>query len=79
MSPSHRELITISEKSTGKTAALLHCEEAFVRSWFPRENREGKVEDGWAPSEGFIASALAILRSSELAPAGNTIQHLSPQ
>lgn len=44
-------------------ASRLYCSPEFVHSWNTREHWKTKrVEPGWEPSAGFVASALTILR-----------------
>lgn len=61
------ELLQIVDKiGESEAARLLWCSPEFVHSWRPRHRLlpDGRfiVESGWAPSAGFVAAALAILR-----------------
>jgi hypothetical protein len=62
------ELIALTADEQA-AARRLCCSPEFVLSWRPRRHwQTGQLEPGIEPSAGFIAAALALLRSSPIAP-----------
>jgi hypothetical protein len=58
------ELIALTTDEN-TSARRLGCDPEFVVQWRPRKHwQTGRIEPGWEPSAGFIAAALAILRTN---------------